>query len=581
MLPHQNLPMYMDTLKLYMKERADDALHDYVDVEQELPQMYGQETLPVEREITPVKDANIEIALGRMATPRQLGETQDEYHQQVKAAQRMESVDYYGPQIVEASMTRDTQSMPAGSLQPAFEKEESREPSIHAGIALPKGHIIQRQTSLQDRAAYQKMRNSDLFNKGHSHIADQGVAFSTHRAIDLDRVVVLLQPLMREVPEPNDDGDEDEDETDRQSRRSLNNRQPSSLPLTSRSSGGGTLPPRQLPQPQPGRGNGSGHAPQRQTIPTGIPRVPVMNRANAIPEPAYHFLGSQGIAAALNFHREGKVERLKNLIHKHLSVRIVLPKGAKMNWSDGSSVSKYKGSQRFKDLEDWLALLVIHLERTQYGGTNRDRERVLVVADFLRGQALSWYTDHVILATVNEESWTFEEVVIGLYDRFVHPSAMEDARMEMEQVEYDPTKGVQGVYDEMRAHARNMAEPPDNHTLVKSFLAALPGAWRKELFHQGLSPVMNQIPEFVGAAKALEMTERTAQLYEQYVGHCPTRNLDCEDHGSGDESAAETAATTSTGVAENIATQDRHEVCRENGGAILTAFPIEQTRRGL
>ena len=70
MLPHQNLPMYLDTLKSYMKERADDALHDYVDVEQELPQIYRQETLPVEREITPVKDANIEIALGRMAAPR-------------------------------------------------------------------------------------------------------------------------------------------------------------------------------------------------------------------------------------------------------------------------------------------------------------------------------------------------------------------------------------------------------------------------------------------------------------------------------------------------------------------------------
>src|SRR6202023_1947315 len=61
MLPHQNLPMYMNTLKLYMKERADNALHDYVHVKQELPQMYGQEHLPVKREITPVKDANIEI----------------------------------------------------------------------------------------------------------------------------------------------------------------------------------------------------------------------------------------------------------------------------------------------------------------------------------------------------------------------------------------------------------------------------------------------------------------------------------------------------------------------------------------
>ena len=51
---------------------------------------------------------------------------------------------------------------------------------------------------------------------------------------------------------------------------------------------------------------------------------------------------------------------------------------------------------------------------------------------------------------------------------------MEDAQAELEQVEYNSTKGVQGVYDEMQSHARNMAEPPDNHTMVKAFLAAFP-----------------------------------------------------------------------------------------------------------
>jgi len=56
---------------------------------------------------------------------------------------------------------------------------------------------------------------------------------------------------------------------------------------------------------------------------------------------------------------------------------------------------------------------------------------------------------------------------------------MEDARQDLEQVEYTPVKGVQGVYDEMLMHARNMVETPDNHTLVKSFLNALPADWRK------------------------------------------------------------------------------------------------------
>ena len=240
-----------------------------------------------------------------------------------------------------------------------------------------------------------------------------------------------------------------------------------------------------------------------------------------IPIPAFGFLGSEGVTEALRYHREHRTQRLINLIHYHLAVRLVLPDGLKTTRSDGLSIPKYEESQHFKDLEDWLALLVIHFECIQYGGLDRDRECVLFVADYLRGRALSWYTDHIVLVTDNAMLWTFEEVVISLYDRFVHPSAMEDARQDLEQVEYTPAKGVQGVYDKMLTHARNMAETPDNHTLVKSFLNALPADWWKQLFHQGLSPVVNQIHEFVGAAKVLEITDWTAQLYEQFVERRP------------------------------------------------------------
>jgi len=53
--------------------------------------------------------------------------------------------------------------------------------------------------------------------------------------------------------------------------------------------------------------------------------------------------------------------------------------------------------------------------------------------------------------------------------------------------------------------------------MVKSFLAALPPGWQKHLFCQELSLVINHISEFVGAAKVLEIMERTAQLFEQHV----------------------------------------------------------------
>jgi len=196
-----------------------------------------------------------------------------------------------------------------------------------------------------------------------------------------------------------------------------------------------------------------------------------------------------------------------------------------MTCLDESSIPKYEGSQRFKDLEDWLALLVIQFECIQYGSFDRDHKHVLFVADYLKDRALSWYTDHIIIVTDDAMLWTFEEVVIRLYDQFVHPSAMEDAHQDLEQVEYMPEKEVQGVYDEMLMHACNMSETPDNHTLVKLFLTVLLLDWRKQLFDQRLSLVINSIHEFVGAAKALEITDQTAQLFEQYAGQHIVKKL--------------------------------------------------------
>jgi len=198
-----------------------------------------------------------------------------------------------------------------------------------------------------------------------------------------------------------------------------------------------------------------------------------------IPVPAFGFLGSEGVVEALCYYREHRTQRPINLIHYHLSVRLVLPEGSKRTRSDWSLILKYEGLQCFKDSEDWLAPLVIHFEHIQYGGFDRDCERVLFVVDYLKGRALSWYTGHIVLVTDNAMLWTFEEVVISLYNRLVHPSAMEDTCQDLEQVEYTPAKGVQGVYDEMLMHACNMAETPDNHTLVKSFLNTLPSDWWK------------------------------------------------------------------------------------------------------
>jgi len=356
-------------------------------------------------------------------------------------------------------------------------------------VAPLKDLYIPRSVPWVDRVVHQRMRMADLSERGVTHIEDQAIAFYDGRVIDLLKTKTI-SPLGQMAAAPNpDDGDDDDDGMNRQSHRSYNGGghapppppPPPHQPPPPQNQGGHGPPPPFRPQLPPPQGGDERRLPRRrvETPGHGLQEAMRNERTNMIPVPAFGFLDSEGVAETLRYHREHRTQRLINLIHYHLAVRLVLPDGSKMTRSDGSSIPKYEGSQRFKDLEDWLALLVIHFERIQYGGLDRDHKSVLFVADYLRGRALSWYMDHIVLVTDNAMLWTFEEVVIGLYDRFVHPSAMEDARQDLEQVEYTPAKGVQGVYDEMLTHAHNMAETPDNHTLVKSFLNALPADWRK------------------------------------------------------------------------------------------------------
>ena len=110
----------------------------------------------------------------------------------------------------------------------------------------------------------------------------------------------------------------------------------------------------------------------------------------------------------------------------HLSIQFRIPEGTKICRADPSSVSKFKGSPRFSDLEDWLVKLVILLESTQYRGDDHDRERLLCIPEFLAGKA-NKCCQHIIHINCSQTQWNFEQVITGLYDCFTHPTTMQDA----------------------------------------------------------------------------------------------------------------------------------------------------------
>jgi uncharacterized protein YbgA (DUF1722 family) len=118
--------------------------------------------------------------------------------------------------------------------------------------------------------------------------------------------------------------------------------------------------------------------------------------------------------------------------------------------------------------------------------------------------------------------WTFKEIILGLYDWFVHPSTMQDARKAFFATKYTSKNGVQGSYDTLLDHAHNMAVYPDDYLVVETFLKGIPESLHEPIITNGLSPEVNTIDDFVAQAKHYEYAKKTLDYYNRLITRCAT-----------------------------------------------------------
>ena len=179
-------------------------------------------------------------------------------------------------------------------------------------------------------------------------------------------------------------------------------------------------------------------------------------------------------------------DRLTKIIEDTLDQELTFPEGYKPTFkSDRGDPKKYNGSPKMVDLEEWLSATVYRLALQRLGGDKPqiDKVRVMLLLESLEGAAYKWMMNHVVHVTRKTHEWTFREVIHGLYDRFVHPSSMQDARESLYKVEYSVKNGIQGLYDSMQEHAGGIAVYPDDYTMLSIFLDKAPAYMLTELLN--------------------------------------------------------------------------------------------------
>ncbi|KAG6859274.1 hypothetical protein C0995_010031 [Termitomyces sp. Mi166 len=228
-----------------------------------------------------------------------------------------------------------------------------------------------------------------------------------------------------------------------------------------------------------------------------------------------------GMNEAVKLHMDHMHDHLNCLVDDSLGVRFKFPDRVKPRRAEGKHIRAYARGHKFSQLEDWAMDMCYHLAACCYGGDDMDQECIFMLHEFIDGEARNWFCRHVLHTNRDKQNWTFKEVLIGLYNRFVNVVTMQEAREAFRTAVYDARMGVQTFYDELVGHAQNMAMYLDEFTIRETFLDGIPAEMHRALIHDdNLSPKINTVTEFLAYAIRYEQSACTATHYDQRSSHC-------------------------------------------------------------
>ncbi|KAG6898330.1 hypothetical protein C0995_009814 [Termitomyces sp. Mi166 len=130
---------------------------------------------------------------------------------------------------------------------------------------------------------------------------------------------------------------------------------------------------------------------------------------------------------AVKLHMDHMHDHLNRLVDDSLGVKFKFPDGVKPHRAEGKHIWTYSGGHKFSQLEDWAMDVCYHLAACCYGGDDMDQEHIFVLHEFINGEARNWFCHHVLHTNWDKQDWTFKEVLIRLYNRFVNVATMQEA----------------------------------------------------------------------------------------------------------------------------------------------------------
>ena len=120
----------------------------------------------------------------------------------------------------------------------------------------------------------------------------------------------------------------------------------------------------------------------------------------------------------------------------------------------------------------------------------------------------------MLAPTRHVQHWTFEDLIFGLFRRFIHKASAQNAAIQYDHTKYSTDKRVLALYNELMQRADRMVEPPDSYSFRRKYLGGLPQTIIKTVLKVcGISTEHSSIEEILVEVKHVKSAQKALNLY--------------------------------------------------------------------
>ncbi len=163
-------------------------------------------------------------------------------------------------------------------------------------------------------------------------------------------------------------------------------------------------------------------------------------------------------------------------------------------------ITKYSGSADYHVLERFVQDISMYFEASHLIGVKRDFERKIQLKTYLEGSADRWFRNRVVGVNRTQQSWTAEQVIVGLYKRFIRSITLHDNYIKFKNLTWCASDTIKGFYDEMVMIADSMAIPPSDRELLDKFMDNIPKKYVDDMIDKGYDVILDPLDELVDGA---------------------------------------------------------------------------------